>query len=411
MRRRGAGRRTAASNARGRDARLPARGVLRKALPNPTAPAVGLEIRGEPMAIVAESCRGAANAAVLAGGPNEIDRAARTVDTSPSSPTTPIPMTRFPFFRRALPAIALGLLVAAAASAQPAQRSLSDRLARAIPDLTDAQRSQLNALTLPSHDDRQPGALWTVAASATDILTPAQIETLLSAREQMRNDRGRRTGRGGEGRMGRRHRGGRMRGGRARAGNRSQLTDEQREAMHETRDAMRSEREALVEQFRSGAIDAATFQSRSEALRDRHREAHRASATSEQLERMDAAQERRDAAKAARESTLGLTQAQKDELEAIRLERIRMAPGRPDLRPYLDADGQLDRQALREARRAQREATSDEREALQERAASVLTNEQKAITAVHRMLSRGRRAGRAGDGRREVRGEGRRGRR
>ncbi|GAB5537584.1 MAG: hypothetical protein Rubg2KO_38330 [Rubricoccaceae bacterium] len=332
-------------------------------------------------------------------------------------PTTPTLMTRFPILRRALPAIALGLLVAAAASAQPnTQRSLSDRLERAVPDLTDTQKSQLDALAMPSRQDRQPGAMWSIASDAQDVLTPAQVETLLAARDQVRSKRadragqGRkaRTGRGQRGRTGRGHRRGQMRGNRA---DRPQRSDEERAAMREGRQQARAEREALVEQFRSGAIDASTFQSRAEALREQQQAARRANATPEQLERMDAAQERREASKTAREAALGLTAAQKDELEAIRLERIRMAPGQPDLRPYLDADGQLDRQALREARRAQREEMSDERDALRQRAESVLTDEQKATMALHQMLSRGQRAGRAGDGRRGRRGQGRRGRR
>ncbi|MEO0558117.1 MAG: Spy/CpxP family protein refolding chaperone [Bacteroidota bacterium] len=324
-------------------------------------------------------------------------------------------MTRFPFLRRTLPALAFGLLFAAAASAQPStQRSLSDRIARAVPDLTDTQKSQLDALTIPSRQDRQPGDAWGVAANATDILTADQIETLLAARDEAISKRGDRARRGGKARMGRGQRGrmgrGLRRGARARAGG-PQLSEEQREALRESRQAARGEREALVEQFRSGAIDASTFQSRSEALREQQQAARRANATPEQIERMEAAQERRDAAKAAREAALSLTSAQKEQMEAIRLERIRMSPGAPDLRPYLDADGQLDRQALREARRAQREEMSDERMALRQRAESILTDEQKATIALHRMMARGQRVGRAGEGRRGMRGAGRRGRR
>jgi len=332
-------------------------------------------------------------------------------------------MTRFPFLRRALPAIVLGLFVAAAASAQPnTQRSLSDRLARALPDLSADQKAQLDALAIPSRQDRQPGAMWSVASDAQDILTTDQIETLLAARDQVRSKRGGRAGqgrkarrgqrgrmgRGQRGRMGRGQRGGQMRGNRA---DRLQLSDDERAAMREGRQAARAEREALVGQLRSGAIDASTFQARGEALREQQQAARRANATPEQIERMDAAQERREASKAAREAALGLTAAQQDEMEALRLERIRMAPGAPDLRPYLDANGQLDRQALRDARRAQREASSPERDALRQRAESVLTDEQKATIALHRALSRGQRAGRAGEGRRGMRGEGRGGRR
>lgn len=329
-------------------------------------------------------------------------------------------MTRFPFLRRALPALALGLLVAAAASAQPNQRSLSDRLARAIPDLTADQKTELDALAVPARQDREPAALWSVATSAQGILTDAQIETLLSSRDQMREQRGERAGEGRRGRAGRgrmnrgrgqrgaKTGGDRQRGDRAQREDRPQRTAAERAAMREARQSAQIERKALIEKFRAGDLDAAAFKAQSQQLREKQQAARRATATPEQIERMDAAQERREASNAAREAALGLTAAQKDQMEAIRLERLRMAPEPMDLRPYLDADGQLDRQALREAQRAQREEASPERDALRERAESILTDEQKATVALHQMLSRGQRGARAGEGRRGQRGEGQR---
>ena len=292
-------------------------------------------------------------------------------------------MPRSPFLRRFLPALVIGLLVAAAASAQPRQqRSLSDRLARSVPDLSPQQKADLDALAATG--ERSPALAWSLAADVRDVLTPSQIEALTSHAEPgaRRPTRGRSRALGARG------------ADRARRGGRrdARRTDSQREA---ARGASRERRQALVDEFRAGSIDASTFQARSERLREEGRAARRASMTPEQRERADAAQARREEARSAREAALGLTPAQKEALEAIRLERIRTSPGAPDLRPYLGADGQLDRSALREARRARREATAPEREALRERAESVLTADQKATIAVHRALTRAGRGGRA----------------
>ena len=321
-------------------------------------------------------------------------------------------MTRFPFLRRAVPALLLGLLFAAATSAQPAQRSLSDRLSRAGLDLTVQQTSALDAAATQARSGDRGGALWSLTGDVKDILTPAQIESLLarqSDRREMRGDRAR--GQSGEGgRGGRGMRGARRQlDGSARA-DRPQRTGAGREVTREARQAARAERGAITERFRSGAISAGAFQSQMEELRERQRAERLANATSEQRERLEARHERHEARQAAREDALGLTTAQRDELVLIRLERVRLRPAAPDLRPYLDADGQLDRAAVREARRDQREALAPEMEALRARADAVLTDGQKATLAIHRMLARGARAGARADrdGRRGARQRGRR---
>ena len=318
-------------------------------------------------------------------------------------------MTRLPFLRRAVPALLLGLLFAAAASAQPAPRSLADRLARAGLDLTAQQAAALDAAAAQARSgDRQPGALWSLAGDVEDILTPAQIEGLMAMQADRRTGRGDRA-RGARTQRGRRGRG--MRGARrqldgAARRERPRRTDADRAAMREARQAARAEREAITERFRSGALDAAAFRAQMAQLRERQRAERMASATPEQRERASAMRARRDEAKAAREAALGLTEAQVRELEAIRLERIRLRPPALDLRPHLDADGQLDRASAREARRAQRASLAPEMEALRARADAVLSDDQRATLAIHRMLARGARADRAGQ-----RGERPRGRR
>ena len=307
----------------------------------------------------------------------------------------PDSMTRFPFLRRAVPALLVGLLFAAAAAAQPAPRALSDRLARAGLDLTADQTTALDAAAAQARaGDRQPGASWSLAADVKALLTPAQIERLMAQRADRREMRGERA-RGPRAERGRRGRG--LRGaqrsldGESRRAERPQRTDAEREAAREARQAARAEREAITERFRSGAIDAAAFQAQMEQLRERQRAERMAAATPEQRERAAAMRARRDAARAAREAALGLTEAQVRELEAVRLERIRLRPAAPDLRPYLDADGQLDRARVRDARRAQREALAPAMEALRARADAVLTDDQKATLAIQQVLSRGER--------------------
>ncbi|WP_420456646.1 hypothetical protein [Rubrivirga sp.] len=306
-------------------------------------------------------------------------------------------MTRLSdFLHRAGLAAVLGLAVAVAADAQPADRGLDarlDRLAQGL-DLSAEQSAALDALaTQYAQADRAD--LWAAAAQASSILTDAQIDQLQQAVAERRGERGQVRPRGERGhRSGRAHRGDRPgRGERADRG----LDDAQRQALREIRADVRAQAEALADQLRQGSLSDDEFRARTRALREegmrRSAEVLPAEAAAQLAER----QAQRQAVEAAREKALGLTAAQKEQLEARRVERVRESEGRPDLRPFLDADGRLDRRALGEAMRERREAM---REARGERD-EILTEDQQDVAFLYGALAggrhgRGHRGGRRG---------------
>lgn len=316
----------------------------------------------------------------------------------------PFPMTRFSdLLHRLGVAVLIGLGVALAVDAQPPARpgldARLDRLTQDL-DLTAQQTASLDALA-QRYADADRADLWSAAADVSSILTDAQIDQLREAAEarraERREGRGERGRRGGERRArpdgdrpaeGRRPRGDRARGDR---GERVPLTDEQREALRAIRADVRERTEALVTRFREGDLTEDAFVAQTKALRD---EAARRSAEAlpaEAAERMAERRQRREAEQAAREAALDLTEAQKAAFQSRMLDRVR--DGGPDLRPFLDDDGRLDRQALREAQRARREAARAEREA-----DPVLTDAQEDVVFLHRAIAGGR--GMRGHGRR-----------
>ncbi len=297
-------------------------------------------------------------------------------------------------------ALALGLGLAWSATAQPGDRARRgadldarlDRLGNAL-SVTDPQAAALDAIAGRQLDD--PAASWAAAADVLDVLTAEQIDELREMRaergEQARGRRGdadARQGRGGRGgRAGRRP--GRP-SERAQMGDRQgrqPLTDEQRQSVRAVRDDARQRRQDLVGQLRDGSISDAAFIEQSQSLREDSRR---------RLEAIVPAsperQARREAARDAREQALGLTDAQRQQMQARRLDRIRQSPEPLDMRPFLDADGQLDRAAFRQAQRERRQAaraTGAERGQEQ-----ILTQEQRDLVRVHRLISRGGREGR-----------------
>ena len=301
---------------------------------------------------------------------------------------------------RAALALAAGLLMAAAASAQPTP---SDRLSQTFSDLdlSTQQRADLDAIG-GRYDAPDRAALWQIAADVEDVLTADQVRQLREhqqarrdeAREAFGDRDGRRAMRGRRGARGARAaRAGRgMRAGRGsragRDGATRDLTEAQRDALRAVRSEHREAMTALTERFREGDLSDEAYLSQREALRERAQQARLAALPAEARARHAEAQARRDAVHTAREQALGLTDAQEDAIQSLRLDRVREAPGRPDLRPYLDADGRLDRSALREAQRAQRTDRRAERDAQREQMADILTDEQQAVVAIHRALAR-----------------------
>jgi hypothetical protein len=317
--------------------------------------------------------------------------------------------------RRMALALAVGLLVAFAADAQPTRPDLSGRLQRitADLDLSSAQQSALNGIA-ERYEGADGAALWQAAVEVEQVLSDAQVAQLresMSARRAEREEarghrpRGDRRMRGRRGdRQGRAQRPDGLRSERP---DRPRLTEEQRESLREARTASRQQMQDLVQQLRDGEITDDAFVAQSRALREQMEAQLREALPAEQQERMTEMTARRDAVKTARENALGLTDAQKDAYQTLALDRLRAAPGQPDLRPFLDDEGRLDRQALRESQREQRESMREEREARREQVEDILTDEQQAIVAVHRALAGGSRGMRRGG----MRGRGMRGRR
>lgn len=332
---------------------------------------------------------------------------ARTVDPDPLGVVPPpfsTPMIRLTFARRTGLALAVGLGVAAATSAQPADRARPDAAAlieRATSTLTLTADQQAALTGLAGRAvDSEAGALWGLAADVEAVLTDAQVAQLREAQEAHQTK-----GRGARGDRARRPQGDRMRGrrgerpeGRPAEGRRSEgarpdrprSTDDQRAAARAIAEEGRPRAEALVERFRAGELSDDAFVAEARALRD-EAASRLGEALPEQAARMQEAAARRDAAEAARDEALGLTADQKKALEALALDRLRNAPARPDVRPPLDEDGRLDRQAFREAVRAQREAARPARAAARAEADAVFTAEQKDILTVHRALAGGAR--------------------
>ena len=311
----------------------------------------------------------------------------------------------FHFLHRVGVAVLIGLGVAVAADAQPPARAdldaRFDRLTQGL-DLTAEQTASLDALA-QRYADADRADLWAAAADASSILTDAQIDQLQQAAEARRSER--REGRGERGQRGERRtrpdgdrpaEGLRQRGDRARGdrqlGDRVQLTDEQREVLHAIRTDVRERTETLVTQFREGDLSEDALVAQTKALRDEAARRSAAALPAEAAQRLAERQQQRDAEQAAREAALDLTDAQKAAFQSRMLDRVR--DGGPDLRPFLDDEGRLDRQALREAQREQREAARAERAAN-----PILTDAQEDVAFLHRAIAGGR----------GVRGHGRRG--
>ena len=299
-------------------------------------------------------------------------------------------------------ALALGLGVAAASAAQPAPLDarlgrLADRLS-----LTAEQAAALDAVAA-RHDADDPAALWTVADGVRQVLTADQIARLRASREARTGPRDGRSMRQGEAaprgrtRAATRGRADRRRGDRQRGGD--AVTDAQRQALRVIRDDARTRRERLAEALRDGRLSDQAFADQMRALReDTARRV--AGAFPDAAKRRAEREARREAAEAARDDALGLTADQKARLLAIRLDGVREAPERPDMRPYLDAEGRLDREAYREATRAQRQALREAAQTRRQQAEGVLTDPQRDLVAVHRALAAGGRGRPARRGRR-----------
>ena len=305
------------------------------------------------------------------------------------------------FSLRAGLALALALGAAWTTAAQPPLDDRLDRLAERL-SLSAEQSAALDAVAA-RQDASDPASMWSAAAEVRQVLTAEQLAELREAGAR-RGDRSARRGDGARGDGDGRRRGAARSDGpgrngsdgrRERGGRRGDdLTDAQRQAVRTIRDDARTRRQSLVDALRAGQIADQDFADQTEALREET--ARRLADALPDDARRDDRGDRREAAQAARDQALGLSADQKARLLALRLDAVRQAPERPDLRPYLDADGRLDREAYREATQAQREARREGAQTRRQQAEAVLTAEQRDLVAVHRALSGGGRAPRPG---------------
>ncbi|QXD15049.1 hypothetical protein GQ464_016825 [Rhodocaloribacter litoris] len=250
--------------------------------------------------------------------------------------------------------------------------------------LDAAQTAELGRLLgRLEQQEREPGALWTVAAALHERLNEAQRERL---REQVAalQERAGAERPGPFRRPGRRDR----QGAPAPFGDRGpladDLTDEQRAALEELRDRFREQMQTLRQQRQDGTLTDEDFRRQIREQASAMREAAQALLTEEQQAALAARQEerrrqgaeRREAARAARAEALGLTAEQQAALERL-VERHREAVQAlfREVR-----DGTRDREALRDELQTLRAEHRAE-------VAGILTEAQQEIVALHHLLA------------------------
>lgn len=224
--------------------------------------------------------------------------------------------------------------------------------------LSDDETSALRKRLAHYDGDHSPGMLWTVAADVHQQLTDDQIEALTARMQERRAERredGPRRGPRGHVRRGLHHRLGDL-----------DLSDAQKEELR----ALRAEYRDEMRSFREGCRDGTLSEADAEAwraLRTEMREAFRDVLTDEQRQQLDARrdelEDRREQIRDARAEALNLTDEQRAQFDSLRTEFD--GPGARFLRR---CDG---------GERGERPV------------ASILTEEQREIVMIHRVLRRG----------------------
>ncbi|MEM8485228.1 MAG: hypothetical protein AAF564_06740 [Bacteroidota bacterium] len=282
------------------------------------------------------------------------------------------------------------------AAVTPGISTLADNL-----QLTSNQTEQVNEVLAKRGED-EPGTLWYVAAELQQTLSTDQktalFEKIEDARESRQEKRsGLRSNNNGEQRQ-RGLRGKRFgRGGGDAFGNIEGLTDEQKASMKALRETQREELTALRTQRKEGELDEEGFKAALEAMREAAEAELATILTAEQLEAMQAARaerqekmksrrdegetrkgrfgEQREASEAARIEALGLTDAQREQIETLRAEQKEAGAA---LMNSIKESG--DRETAREKVKAFHQETA---EAVNE----ILTAEQQEIVKIHRALA------------------------
>ena len=225
--------------------------------------------------------------------------------------------------------------------------------------LSAAQTNSLQELLVAYEDkEREPGDLWYLAADVHDQLTSTQIDRL---KDRLEERRARRGDRRPMERHGPTHRPPRLRWLRG-----LDLTEAQKQELKALRAEYRDSFKALIEQCREGVFDEADVEQWKQ-LRTELQEAVHEILTAEQRAQLQARREqwkaRRGAVRAARNEALSITEEQEAQFA--------------DLRPEFEGPGGwLPRLCHR--------PEGEERPI-----ASILTEEQREIVMVHRVLRHG----------------------
>jgi hypothetical protein len=238
--------------------------------------------------------------------------------------------------------------------------ALSDAVSTlsAAASLSDDETSALRKRLAQYDGERTPGMLWTVAADAHEQLTDEQIGALtnrMQERRAQRREDGPRRGPRGQFRQVLRHR---LRG--------LDFTEDQKQEVRTLRAEYRDEMQAFRNECRDETLSEADAEAW-RALRTEMREAFRDALTDEQRRQLDV---RRDAFKSrraqirdARAEALDLTDEQRAQFDNLR------AP--------------FDEPGSRFLRRCNRENQGERP------VASILTEEQRAVVMIHRVLRHG----------------------
>ena len=256
-------------------------------------------------------------------------------------------------------------------------------------NLTASQTGQLAELKTRYED--VPGGLWHVAAGMQATLTDSQKERLIASMENWRNEP---PFKGLEARRG-------PRSGRGVAAN-LDLTESQKEQLQTVRQNMRDQMKALQAERRAGNLTDEEFRKQAQTYRESMHSALSDVLTADQLEKLEqerqqlqsrrgdrgqrrlergeARSEMRQEQESAMIDALGLSEAQLEQIKALREERrAAVKSSRETLRERLQA-GEIDRETVREMMK-------EEREAARKELSEILTEEQLEIMDLHRALA------------------------
>lgn len=280
---------------------------------------------------------------------------------------------------RLLPLFLIGMLAFSACDSALTENRSDNLAATSLDDYASTLNDELGLTndqyqtlrnTMARYEDREPGALWRVAADLQETLTDEQKERLLSFNGPFggpNQGQGFRQGQrggphggpgspgmGSPGMGGPGMRGQGMQQGPGAGALFDLLTDEQKAQIEELHTAFRAEVEPLHDALREGTLSREDFRTQVQALHEELKAAVEALLTDEQKaelerlreERMQGREERQAEAKAVRDDVLGLDAATSSMFDAaIEAHRDEVQALRGEVR----GNGAIDREALHDA--------------------------------------------------------------